>query len=128
MPSLAQRYFAAGALLGLLALARLVLLLGGAGQGPSRSEPIRLDTEIRVSIAGAQGDTARIFIPEVPLSLEAPLRDQQVRIPVSLALNRRPRTVVVQVVRQGRVVATSQSLPLAEGQVVDLGQVEVHPP
>lgn len=128
MGSLAQRYFAAGTLLAILAVIRLLLLLASAGETNPRSRPIRLDTEIRLKVHGARGETIRLFFPEVPLSLDAPFNDEQVRIPVSLAVGRRPGSVTVQVLKEGKVAAVSRPLRMAEGSVLDLGTVEVQSP
>lgn len=117
-----------GVILALLACARLPVLLKGSGAGPTGVAASRLDTEIRLTVQGASGQIIRLHLPEIPLNLDVPFSEGEVTVPVSLAVARRPRTLWVQVVRGGKVVASSPSLRLGEGAQVELGRVEVQPP
>lgn len=113
--------------LAFLAFVRLGVLLSrpmGAGK-TSPAGPTLVAKEISLEVKGPNGDAIRLHFPEVPLNIDNPYQTGRLTVVLKLNLTRTPGKVICQVLKGGRVVAQSEPRSLAEGEKVDLGNVEV---
>lgn len=127
--SLRQKFLGFAAACTILALLRLVMLATTSDSLTTRPRPRSVTEQriFRLQPVGAEGDTLRLFFPEVPLSLEQPYSAGPQTLKLALTMDRAPETVICHVLSKGKVIAESGPRRLTSSQEIDLGRVELHP-